>query len=149
MFSKTKKIEFPNNPIFTTKMKVRFSDVNIGNHLDYAALLEIVGNARAQFFKSHSCNELDIDGVRLMVKNLFVDYLAEGEFDEMFEINLYVTDVKGTSVNMLFLVKSVDYNRDVAKIAKKLAFFDYKNRKICPIPKKFLKMIDCSEKLKE
>ncbi len=149
MFSNIKNIEFPKSPLFTTKIRVRFSDVNIGNHLDYASLLEIVGNARAQFFKSHSCNELDIDGIGVIVKNLYVDYLAEGEFDELFEIKLYITDVKGTSVNMLFLVKSIDYSRDVAKIVKKLVFFDYQKRKICPVPNKFINMIDSSKQFKE
>ncbi len=142
MFNIMKKITFPSSPLFKTQMRVRFNDVNFGNHLDYAALLEMIGNARAQFFKSHGCNELDMDGVGLIVKNLYVDYISEGEFDELFEIYLYITDFNVTSTNMLFLVKSIDHGRVVAKIAKKIVFFDYKNRKICSAPKKFLSMID-------
>ncbi|MGD9591714.1 MAG: acyl-CoA thioesterase [Candidatus Berkiella sp.] len=139
----------PENPVFSTYMKVRFNDVNLGNHLDYAALLEIVGNARAQFFKSHGCNELDIDGVGIIVKSLYVEYISEAKFDDLLEIHLYLANVKNSNFEMIFLVKNNYSGNDVAKISKKIAFFDYKQKRICAMPNKFISMIKRDEKVEE
>ena len=139
MFNKVN-ITFPEKENFSSKLRVRINDVNFGNHLDYAALLEMVGNVRAQFFKSNDCNEMDIDGAGLMIKNVYVDYLSEVSFDELLELKLYVTDVKGPKANMLFLVKSLDTAKEVAKIAIRIVFFDYKNRKLRSAPEKFIHM---------
>ncbi|HKY69695.1 MAG TPA: thioesterase family protein [Gammaproteobacteria bacterium] len=140
MLDNIQPFNFPDKSVFTTKMRVRFNDVNLGNHLDYAALLEMAGNARSQFFRSNHCTELDIGGVGIITQKLYVEYVGEGHLDDLLEFKIYLTDINGARANMLFSVKNVDTEKEIARICLGLLFYDYERKKVSRVSSKFLEL---------
>ncbi|MCS5712816.1 thioesterase family protein [Candidatus Berkiella aquae] len=149
MFDKKENFDFPDNASFVTRMNVRINDVNYANHLDYSALLEMVGNARSQFFRHYGCTEIDIEGVGGIVKKIYVDYLDEASFNDELEFKVFVSDIKGVKANLLFLITNLKKAKEVARVAMNFVFFDAKKGKLCSAPEKFIHMANSHQELIE
>lgn len=140
MSSSLKDFDFSVRPAFVTSMPVRFNDVNFANHLDYAALLEIIGNARSLFLNEHNTNELDIEGVGLITKSLNVEYISEAKFNDLLEVSVFVGDIRGVRANLYFSVKNLTNKTETARVCVGIVFYDYEKKKPAPVPEKFIKI---------
>lgn len=122
--------------IFSTTQMVRFNDINLGNHLDYAGLLELAGNSRALFFYEHGISELNIErkGVGTMLKSLNVEYFSEVNFNDKLQFKWFLIDTSRITISVVIKVFNLTNGKEVAEINKKFVFYDYINKKITKIP---------------
>jgi acyl-CoA thioester hydrolase len=48
-------LQLPTTLIFSTKINVRISDINYGNHVGNDSFVSILHEARVQWLKQHNC----------------------------------------------------------------------------------------------
>lgn len=77
-------------PQITTKMQVRVTDINYGNHLANDKLAGFLHEARVQMLASLGYKEFDLEGVGLIQADVMVRYLAEAFLGEILTLHLYV-----------------------------------------------------------
>ena len=130
------KINIPEKIIFTIKIPVRISDINYGNHLGNDALVSIVHEARVQWLKHLNYTELDIEGVGLIMADLAVEYKNESFYGDILEITMSADEISNVSFDLYF---SLTNQQDIliAKAKTGMVCYDYKNKKVAVIPKKF------------
>jgi 4-hydroxybenzoyl-CoA thioesterase len=87
------KIELPDTFLFQTTLPIYISHINYGNHLDNAALLTLVSEARMRFFKHLGFSEGDIDGAGIIVADAAVQYRAEAFHGETLVFEMTVADI--------------------------------------------------------
>jgi len=71
------KIDLPERFSFSTEISIYISHINYGHHLDNAALISLVAEARVRFFKALGYTELDIEGVGIVVADVAAQYKSE------------------------------------------------------------------------
>ena len=71
------KIVVPDEFVFSTELPLYIQHINYGQHLDNAALLMLVAEARVRFFRHFGWSELDVDGVGIVVADAAADGIAE------------------------------------------------------------------------
>ena len=136
----SKHIATPEKYIFTHKYRVRVSDVNYGNHLDFSALVRILGDVRGVFLKRNGYHDLDVGGVGVITTNLVVNYKKEAFFDDELAICLNFKKVSKHRVNILFEVLDCKSMHEVANATIGLAFYNYLKKKPVPIPNEFIEI---------
>lgn len=126
---------------FVHEDSVRISDVNYGNHLDFARLLDIVGNARKHYFNSLGFDELNISGVGIITIALNVKYMRQGMFSDLLLIKINPLEKKKMRLTLEFLVVNKKTKETLSKGEISLAFFDYQLQKSVPMPDLLAKVI--------
>lgn len=127
--------------VFSTTIDVRISDINYGNHLGHDALISILHEARMRLLKQNNYTELNIHGLVVLMKNLYVNYLGEAFYSDDLVINIGVNGFRKTSVDLLYDVSEKNSGKKIATALTTMIFFDYQQRKIAEIPNEFLALI--------
>lgn len=139
------RIDFPDtNPVYSTNLQVRITDINYGNHLANDKLVALLHEARVLMLQSLNYTEFDIEGHSLIQADLMVRYKGEGFQGDVLHIDIYVDNIAARSFDMLYKITAKRNGEDVAIADAKvgLVFFDYKQRKIAPTPENFTKKIN-------
>lgn len=126
--------------LFIEKYRVRVSDVNYGNHLDFSALVRMLGDVRGIFLKRNGYHDMDIGGVGVITTNLNVNYRKEAFFDDELIIGLNFNKISKLRVNLIFEVLDRKSKLEVAQATMGLAFYDYHKKKPVPIPIEFIEI---------
>jgi acyl-CoA thioester hydrolase len=127
------KINFPEiAPVFCTKIPVRITDINYGNHLGNDALLSIIHEARMQMLHSFGYTELNIDGIGLIMADVMIAYKNEAFYGDVLEIVIYADEITGRSFDLLYKIRVLreDSAIDIAHAKTGMICFDYALRKI-------------------
>ncbi|MEN9772083.1 MAG: hypothetical protein RJA58_726 [Pseudomonadota bacterium] len=135
------KIELPDTFLFQTTLPIYISHINYGNHLDNAALLTLVSEARMRFFKHLGFSEGDIDGAGIIVADAAVQYRAEAFHGETLVFEMTVADIGRVGCDLLYKVSKQDSLQEVARGKTGIVFFNYNAREPVPVPAVFLKKI--------
>src|SRR6185437_3699993 len=89
--------------MFHTTLEVRISDINYGNHLGHDLLVSLLHEARVRFLKKLGYdNELNIDGMGMLMTNLVVNYLNEAFYADKLTINIGIGEITRTSVQLIY-----------------------------------------------
>ncbi|MCW7463888.1 acyl-CoA thioesterase [Leptospira limi] len=134
------KIDIPNHKIFETSLSVRISDINFAGHLAHDAILTLTHECRARFFHSHGWTEINVEGKGIVVSDVAIVYKSEAFFPDDLNIQLYVDQISSKSLDMLYVITHKD-GKEIARAKTAIVFFDYSERKPCPIPAVFLSVI--------
>lgn len=135
------KIELPDAFLFQTALPIYISHINYGNHLDNAALLTLVSEARMRFFKHLGFTEGDIDGAGIIVADAAIQYRSEAFHGETLVFEIAVTDIGRVGCDLLYRVIKEGSQVEVARGKTGIVFFDYAAREPVPIPVSFLKKV--------
>jgi YbgC/YbaW family acyl-CoA thioester hydrolase len=131
-------LSFPEQILFTHNLRVRTYDINKGGHLGHDRLISLLHEAREHFFFKLGFNELDIDGVGIVVADLMVQYLGEAFMAQRLEIDIAIAGVGRKSIDMYYRVKCIDNGALVALAKTAIVFFDYGPRTAVEVPPLFL-----------
>ncbi len=138
------KLKFPEQQsLFFTKIPLRVSDMNYGNHLGNDKVLSLVHEARVQFLHALGCTEMDIGGCGLIMSDAIVVFKNEGFYGDVLYIHIYIGEINAHSFDLFYkLVKEKDdIVVPVAEVKTGMVCFDYKVRRVCSIPEIFLKKL--------
>ena len=128
--------------IFHTQLEVRVSDINYGNHLGHDSLVSLLHEARMRFIKSLGyADELNIDGLRMLVTHLVVNYKSEAFCSDILSINIGIGEITKTSFQFIYQVNLQENKKEIATALTAMIFYDDIKSRVARISEQFLKNI--------
>lgn len=121
--------------IFTTKIAVRITDLNYGNHLGNDALMTIMHEARMQFLAHLGYTELNIEGCSIIMADAAIQYKSEAFYADVLSIRISLGGFTSAGFDMFYEIDCGSRSVAIAKTG--LVFYDYLNKKIKRLPAAF------------
>ena len=131
-------IDLPAQFAFSTEITVCIGQINYGHHLDNAALLSLVSEARVRFFKSLGYTEMDVEGLGIIVADAAIQYRAEAFHGEVLVFSMTASDVNKYGCDLVYQVHEREGRREIARGKTGIVFFDYAQRTKAGVPPAFL-----------
>ena len=131
-------IELPENFTFSTNIAIYISHINYGAHLDNAALLSLVSEARVRFFKSLGYTELNIEGVGIVVADAAIQYRSEAFHGETLRFDMAASDFNKYGCDLVYRISDTASGREVARGKAGIMFFDYTSKEKTLVPPSFI-----------
>ncbi len=138
------KIDLPERFVpIAIKIPVRITDINYGNHLGNDSLVSIIHEARVQFLQHFNYTELNIEGVGLLLANIFVEYKKESFYKDIIEVRIAIGEVSRSSFELFYklLVVKADKEIIIANAKTTMICYDYTLKKVRSIPEKFKQVL--------
>ncbi len=130
-------IELPEHFLFTTDIPIYISHINYGHHLDNAALIGLLSEARVRFFKFLGYTELDVEGVGIIVADAAMQYKSEAFHGETLVFQITPADFNKYGCDLMWRASDKASGREVARGKTGILFFDYTARRPAPVPEGF------------
>ena len=133
------KINFPDQffdvPIH---IPVRITDINYGDHLGNDSVVSIIHEARMQFLQKHGFTELDIEGIGLIMSDIFVEFKNESFYKDIIEVKIAGGDMAKVSFELFYRLSVVRNNQQIiiANAKTTMVCYDYELKKVVSIPEK-------------
>ena len=133
-------IDLPASFLFQTELPIRVSDINYGGHVGNDTFLTLMQEARVSFYRSIGFkDEISFDGsIGQIIADAAVQYKAEVFLGDVLECNIGVMDLGKYGFDMVYLLRHKETGKEVARGKTGIVCYDYKSRKVCPIPPVFL-----------
>lgn len=132
------KIDLPEHFTFATEIPIYIGHINYGHHLDNAALISLVSEARVRFFKALGYSELDVEGVGIVVADVAAQYRSEAFHGETLIIEMGANDFNKYGCDLVWRLSDKASGREVARGKHGIMFFDYTARKPTSAPAAFV-----------
>jgi acyl-CoA thioester hydrolase len=132
------KIELPERFSFSTEIPIYIGHINYGHHLDNAALISLVAEARVRFFKALGYSELDIEGVGIIVADVAAQYKSEAFHGEILVVEMGASDFNKYGCDLVWCLSDKATGREVARGKHGIVFFDYSARQPATVPAAFI-----------
>jgi acyl-CoA thioesterase FadM len=130
-------LDLPDNFHFTTKLSVRVTDLNYGNHLGNDSLISLLHEARMRFLTHYGFSELDIGGCGILIADLAVIYRSEAFYGDELKFEVGVADFVKYGCDVNYRVTLAETGKEVALAKTGIVFFDYGQRKLLSVPAVF------------
>jgi acyl-CoA thioesterase FadM len=115
-------------------MTLQPRDINYGGHLGNDALVSLLGTARAHMFRTMGVNETNLgDGhTGIIMTDLTVEYKAEAFMFDQLLIDTHIGEL--ARLGFRLFQRITRENRIIALAETGLLAFDYRSRKVAPVP---------------
>jgi len=131
------KIEIPKKFIYKTEIPIRITDINYGGHLGNDSLLSIIHEARLQFLNHLGYSESNVEGSGIIMIDSAIQYKLEGFYGDELLIEIAVNDFTGIGCDIVYRLTNKNSGKEIALAKTGIVFYDYKTKKIVPVPKKY------------
>jgi len=131
------KLDLPEGFAFSTEIPLRVSDINYGGHLGHDTILSLTHEARVRLLRKYGFTEMDIDGPGLIIADVVIVYKSEAFYGETMKIEVATSDFSKYGCDFVYRITEKETGREVARAKTGIVFFDYKERKVAPVPEKF------------
>jgi acyl-CoA thioesterase FadM len=135
------KLLLPEAFTFKTVLDVRVTEINYGNHVGNDSMVSLLHEARLRFLRNLGFGEFNIAGLGLMVTDLMVEFKSESFVGENLQFEVGVADFNKYGCDFIYRVTCADEGRLVTLAKTGIVFFDYDDRKIARMPKKFTDVV--------
>lgn len=123
---------------FSTRMTVRSTDINAGQHLGNDALVSMLSEARSRFLFAAGIDDAgDENGLGIVVTDLATLYKAEAFARDELLFEVGVMDFNRYGGDITYRVSRPDDGRLIALAKNGFVFFDYRAGKVAPMPEAF------------
>jgi len=130
---------------FSTKIPVRITDINYGNHLGNDSLLSLIHEARFQYMKQINIPELDDDRRGIIMVDSVIIYKSEIFYGDLLVFNISVNEITNSGCEFYYQIIRENDSKTAALAKTGAVFYDYNINKILAVPENF---IDGVNKLK-
>lgn len=136
-------LELPDAFIYTTDLEVRVSDLNYGGHTGNDRILTLMQEARVHLYRHWGFeSEIRLEGdVGQIISDAVVVYKSESFLGDVLQIQIGVTDFNKYGFDLVYLVANKKSGKEVARGKTGIVCFDYKKRKVAPVPGMLLKKL--------
>lgn len=136
-------IDLPSNPLFTTELQVRVSDINYGGHVGNDSILTLMHEARLIFYRSLGFkNEISFEGpVGQIITDAVIEYKAESFLGDLLQIQIFIDEITKYGFEMLYKITNKNTDKEIARGKTGIVCFDYDKRKVASIPAALLDKI--------
>ena len=125
------KLDYPDDVyVFSTRLEVRFDDINAGMHLGNDRLVSLVSEGRSRFLEHLGLSELGTpEQPGVIVADLAVTYRSEARLRDVLRFDLGVTDTTRYGGDVVCRIVRESDGVLVAVAKTGLVFFDYHGNK--------------------
>lgn len=128
------KIDLPEQFSFSTQIPIRITDLNYGGHVGNDTVLSLIHEARVQFLKSCGYEELNLDGVSLIMNDAAIEFKVELFYGDIVTAFVVATNFSRVGFDLFYKLLR---NETIAAIAKTgMICYNYETRKVVTIPAK-------------
>ncbi|HJV80848.1 thioesterase family protein [Noviherbaspirillum sp.] len=132
------KLEFPEHQYYySTQLTVRVTDINGANHLGNDSMISMISEARARFLFEFGIEENRDDGVGIIVTDLATTYKTEAHARDHLLFEVGVMDFNKYGGDITFRITRPADGALVAMAKSGFVFFNYKMKKVVPMPETF------------
>jgi acyl-CoA thioesterase FadM len=129
------RLEFPGDRVlFTTRLEVRIGDVNYGNHLGHDRVVTLLHEARVRFLAGLGLGELDCGGLRMVIADLAVVYLAEVLHGQELRVEIAADDVGRSSCDLLYRASDARSGAAAAVAKTRIVFLETATQRVASLP---------------
>ncbi len=125
---------------YTTQLRVRFSDVNLGKHVGNDAMARMFSDVRSDFWDAQGLPQLDPDdttGLGLIVADVVMVYRAQAHLGDTLSFALGVHDVNRYGADVVARITRVADDTLIALGKSGFVYFDYGAGNVCEPPAEF------------
>jgi acyl-CoA thioester hydrolase len=128
-------IGLPGKFIFCTRIPIRIGDINRASHLSHVNLVQILEEARAQFWVSLGYQEaVHIDGgIGFIIGDLGVIFKGQAYYGQVLKIEIGAADIREKSYDLVYEVTNADNGAVIARAKTTILLFDYQKQKVIPL----------------
>lgn len=131
-------LEFPEEQYYySTPLTVRVTDINGANHLGNDSMISMISEARARFLFEFGIEETQEDGTGIIVTDLATTYRTEAHARDQLLFEVGVMDFNKYGGDIIFRITRPRDNALVAMAKSGFVFFNYKSKKVVPMPDAF------------
>jgi acyl-CoA thioester hydrolase len=131
------RIDFPERVLHTEDVPVRITNLKYGNHLGHDKLVSMLHEARVAFLRAHGMEELDIDGLGIILVDLAVSYRREAFYGQVLSIDVAAGEVGSRGAELLYRVRDRASGEIIAMARTGLLFYDYAAKRVGTTPERF------------
>jgi YbgC/YbaW family acyl-CoA thioester hydrolase len=126
------KIELPELFNFSTKIPIRITDLNYGGHVGNDIVLSLIHEARVQYLKSFGYEELNVEGVSLIMSDAGIEFKAELFYGDI--VTAFVSATNFSRVGFDLYYKLMREETIVATAKTGMICYNYETRKVVSVP---------------
>lgn len=119
--------------VFETVMRVRNTEIDVGQHMTIEAMTSALSEVRARFFYSKGIKEINADYQGLMVDGLTLNMLGRIRAREEILFEVGVSELTDNDGMIAFKATRMFDGSIVAKAAMHFVNYDYRINKIMPL----------------
>jgi acyl-CoA thioester hydrolase len=131
------RLDLPSTLPFQVSLNVRIADVNYLGHLGNDAVLGLLNEARIAFLAESGYTEKNIDGVGIIMTDAHVVYRSEAFHGDVLRVEVGVGEFSHSGCDLFYRMSNAASGAEVARAKTGIAFFNYEERKITPVPAGF------------
>lgn len=130
------KIELPSYFPFTTKIPVRITDINYGNHVGNDAILSIIHEARMQFLGQHGFSEMNVGGTGMIMCDVGIEFKSELFYGDTVIASVTTGDFSRIGFDIFYKFEKLNGDKNILVASAKTGMicFDYSLKKIVAVP---------------
>lgn len=131
-------LKLPTDFSFSTELQVRITDVNYAGHMGNDIVVSLMHEARYRFMAHHGFEELNVEGLGVIIADNVILYKSEAFAGEILMIDVAVTDFNKYGCDFVYRMTEKTSGREVARAKTGIVFFDYQTRAVQKVPQSFL-----------
>ena len=130
------KIDLPAIFSFSTKIRIRITDLNYGGHVGNDTFLSLIHEARQQYLKFHGYEELKFEGVGLIMADAALEFKAELNYGDEVEVFVTATDFTSRGFDLYYKIEIINPGKNIlaAKAKTGMLCYDYDAKKVVTLP---------------
>lgn len=130
----------PDKICSTSRIRIRSTDLNYGNHLGNDRILVYVQEARVEWLSSLGYTELNLEGIGLIMADAMVQFKGEGFLHDEVMIEVAVVNLGPRSFDLYYRLYTVRnaVNVEIAAVKTAMIAFDYTAKKVALLAEKVI-----------
>ena len=130
------KIELPDRFSFTTQIPVRITDLNYGGHVGNDNILSLIHEARVQFLRHHGYEEMNVEGVGLIMSDVGIEFKNELFYGEIIIASVAAGEFSKLGFEIFYKLEKESCGKKVVVVLAKTAMvsYNYQQKKITRFP---------------
>lgn len=126
------RIELPKQFSFSTKIPIRITDLNYGGHVGNDTVLTLIHEARVQFLKHFGYEELNIEGVSLIMSDAVIEFKNELFYGDTITAFVAANNFSRVGFDLFYKLTRNETNIAFAKTG--MICYNYNSKKVVSLP---------------
>lgn len=130
------KIKLPASFSFSTTVRIRITDLNLGGHVGNDTFLSLLHEARHEFLKSFGYGETAFEGNGLIMADAAIEYKKELAQGDEVKISVAADGFDKFGFDLFYKMEVITESENflAGKAKTGMLCFDYTAKKIAPLP---------------
>lgn len=130
------KIKLPEQFNFSTIIKIRITDLNLGGHVGNDTFLSLLHEARHEFLRSFGYGEISFEGVGLIMSDAAIEYKKELVQGDEVKISVAADGFDKYGFDLFYKMELVTETENIiaAKAKTGMLCYDYTVKKLALLP---------------